>query len=341
MTAQKVECRHLGKCGLKVSVPIIGGATFGSVKYAGFSLGEEESLPILKAAWDSGINTVDTANIYSDGGSERIIGAFLKKYDIPRHKIIIMSKCYGHLSEDTEMKEKADPTKRDYVNQGGLSRPAIFNAIEASLKRLNTPYIDLYQIHRFDPNTPIEETMKALHDLVQSGKARYIGASSMRAWQFSEMNHVAETHGWTKFVTMQSEYSLLYREDEREMNPYCNAHGIGLIPWSPLAGGMLARPYNSPPTKRSAALKGTPLETPNTEADIKIVGRVEEIAKKRGWTMAQVGLAWVAAKTASPIPGIASIQRLEGTLIKDKTLTEEEVKYLEEPYVPKPIRGHL
>jgi len=238
------------------------------------------------------------------------------------------------------MKEQADPTKRDYVNQGGLSRAAIFNAVDASLKRLDTPYIDLYQIHRFDPNTPIGETMKALHDLVQLGKVRYIGASSMRAWRFFDMNRIAEKHGWTKFVTMQNEYSLLYREEEREMIPYCKAHGIGLIPWSPLAGGTLARPHGLSPTQRAEASKGTMWEEKFTGADIAIVGRVEDIAKKRGWSMAEVALAWVTAKTDSPITGINSLKRLEQVLVKDKALTEEETKYLEEPYIPRPVKGH-
>lgn len=196
---------------------------------------------------------------------------------------------------------------RDYINQNGLSRGAIFNAVDASLKRLDTNYIDLLQIHRFDANTPIEETMKALHDLVQSGKVRYIGASSMRTWQFSEMNHIAEMHGWTKFVSMQNRYSLLYREEEREMIPYCNAHGIGLIPWSPLHRGALARPASSPATKRLAASKGTGFEEPIGEVDAKIINRVEEIAKKRGWSMAQVSLAWINTKVVSPIVGVNSV----------------------------------
>lgn len=195
---------------------------------------------------------------------------------------------------------------RDYVNQSGLSRAAIFNQVEASLRRLQTPYIDLLQIHRFDPNTPIEETMKALHDLVQSGKVRYIGASSMRVWQFAEFQHVAEKNGWTKFISMQNEYSLLYREEEREMIPYCNANGIGLIPWGPLQDGNLARPL-AEESVRKQTVRGTVFERKHSEEDKAVINRVEELAKKKGWTMAQVSLAWVKKRVSSPIVGMSSV----------------------------------
>ncbi|KAG6806377.1 hypothetical protein H0H92_011560 [Tricholoma furcatifolium] len=231
--------------------------------------------------------------------------------------------------------------ERDYVNQSGLSRAAIFNAVEASLARLQTDYIDLFQIHRFDPSTPPEETMKALHDLVESGKVRYIGASSMRAWQFALLNEVADKHNWTKFVSMQNEYSLLYREEEREMNAYCNFHGIGLIPWAPLSGGSLARPLSAVETRREEQTKGTPFGKTVTEVDKEIIKRVEEVAGKKGVKMGQLALAWVASKVASPIVGINSLERLQESVISDQiTLTAEEEKYLEELYQPKPVRSH-
>ena len=214
----QVEYRRLGKSGLRVSVPIVGAMSFGSSKWLPWVIDEDKALELLKAAWDRGVTTIDTANMYSNGESARVIGRFIKKYNIPRHRILILTKCYfvthDNIGERTFGRtELLD--QRDYVNQAGLSRAAIFNQVNASLERLDTPYIDLLQIHRFDPETPIKETMQALHDLVISGKVRYIGASSMRAWQFAEMNAVAEKYGYTQFVSMQSEYSLLYREDVR------------------------------------------------------------------------------------------------------------------------------
>ena len=222
-TRPQVEYRRLGQSGLRVSVPIVGAMSFGSPKWQPWVVDEEKAIPLLKAAWDRGVTTIDTANVYSNGESERIIGRFLKKYDIPRHRVLIFTKCNFLTHDDVGMSTFGRPElndDRDYVNQAGLSRAAIFNQVEASLARLQTPYIDLLQIHRFDPNTPVAETMKALHDLVQSGKVRYIGASSMRAWQFAEMNAVAEKNGWTTFVSMQSEYSLLYREDVSQLHSF-------------------------------------------------------------------------------------------------------------------------
>ncbi|KAL5524170.1 hypothetical protein ACEPAG_8343 [Sanghuangporus baumii] len=337
-----VEYHRLGKSGLRVSVPIVGAMSFGSDKWAPWVINEDKAIPVLKAAWDRGVNTIDTANVYSNGESERIVGKFLKQYNIPRNRVLILTKCNNLVHEDVSVRTYARPelkNTRDYVNQSGLSRAAIFNAVEASLERLQTPYIDLLQIHRFDPDTPMEEIMKALHDLVQSGKVRYIGASSMRAWQFAGLNHVAEKNSWTKFISMQNEYSLLYREEEREMIPYCNANGIGLIPWGPLSAGDLAHPIGVS-TIRVESSKGTAFETKYTEADKAIISRVGELAQKHGWTMAQVALAWIGTKVSSPIVGCSSPDRLEAAVISGKKLTEEEIKYLEEPYVPKPVRGH-
>ncbi|KAF5377830.1 hypothetical protein D9615_006830 [Tricholomella constricta] len=342
-SSPKVQYRQLGKSGLHVSVPIVGAMSFGSPEWGKWVLGEEPTLEILQAAWDMGINTIDTANVYSNGESERIIGKWIEQSKVPRERLIIATKCYSLVGDTPGIQTFFFPEmkqQRDYVNQSGLSRAAIFNAVDASLARMKLTYIDLLQIHRFDPTTPVEETMKALHDLVQSGKVRYIGASSMRAWQFAMMNEVAEKKGWTKFVSMQSEYSLLYREEEREMYAYCNFHGIGLIPWSPLAGGILARPMNISST-RSDSVKGTPFERILSDADKQIITRVEEIAAKKGVKMGQVAIAWVAAKTASPIVGVNSVQRLTEAVTTGIELTEEETKYLEEPYKPQAVRGHL
>ncbi|KAK0432467.1 NADP-dependent oxidoreductase domain-containing protein [Armillaria borealis] len=331
-----VEYRQLGSSGLRVSLPILGAMSFGSPKWLvstkdDWILDEEHSLPILKAAWDKGINTIDTANAYSNGESERIIGVFMEKYQVPREEIIIATKCHRIVGKAMTIRGKlSDHLKktRDYVNQWGLSRAAIFNAVEASLVRLKTNYIDLLQIHRYDDLTSPEETMKALHDLVQSGKVRYIGASTMPVWKFALLNEVARRNGWTTFVSMQCEYSLLYREEEREMFDYCKYHGIGIIPWAPVAGGYLTRSVDES-TKRSES-GGFP-RPKLTEVDKIIIGRVEEVAKRCGVSMAQVALAWVSSKVVSPIVGISSIKRLEENIVGvGKALSEEDIQYLED-----------
>ncbi|TFK52685.1 Aldo keto reductase [Heliocybe sulcata] len=337
-----VEYRQLGKSGLKVSVPILGAMSFGSDKWSPWVVNEDQAIPLLKAAWDRGVTTIDTANIYSNGESERIVGSFIKQ-------LIIATKCWGVVASEPGIRTTAMPgldKLKEYVNQSGLSRAAIFNAVNASLERLQTSYIDLLQIHRFDPQAPVEETMKALHDLVQSGKVRYIGASSMRCWQFAMMNEVAEKKGWTKFVSMQDEYSLLYREEvhipvprEREMHQYCNFNGIGIIPWAPLAAGDLARPFGASTTRKEVT-KGTPLERKLRPSDELIIKRVEELSQKKGCTMSQVALAWALTKVSSPIVGCSSVKRLDEAIVKDVELTPKEIEYLEEPYEPKPIRGH-
>ncbi|KAG0697430.1 NADP-dependent oxidoreductase domain-containing protein [Suillus ampliporus] len=337
-----VQYRTLGKAGLKVSVPILGAMSFGTSKWAPWVIDEEPSIEIMKAAWDLGINTIDTANIYSNGESERIIAKFIKQYNIPRSQIVIATKCSGLVANDPSMQAFFVPgfnQRPEYVNQSGLSRAAIFNAVDASLARLETPYIDLLQIHRFDSSVTPEETMKALHDLVQSGKVRYIGASSMRCWQFAMLNEVAAQNGWTKFVSMQDEYSLLYREEEREMLAYCKYNGIGVIPWAPLASGILARPAGTETTRLNST-KGTAFEKKLTDGDTTIINRVEELSKKKNCKMSQIALAWVASKVSSPIVGISSLQRLEESIIKGIELTPEEIAYLEEPYEPKVVRGH-
>lgn len=296
----------------------------------------------------------DTANVYSNGTSEEIIGKAIKKYDIPRDKIVILTKCFSAVGETKDIRSTAlmpvAGKSKDYVNHLGLSRQAILTAVDASLKRLGTDYIDLYQIHRFDPSTPIEETMQTLHDLVRSGKVRYIGASSMWCHQFALMQFCAEKNGWTKFVSMQNHYSMLYREEEREMNRYCNLTGVGLIPWGPLARGWLARPFKSHgTTKRSEVEYGNAAVTSSiryppaiTGDDERIIGRVEELAKKKGWTMSQVALAWIGKRVSSPIIGFSSVERIEEAVdARGKSLTNEEEKYLEELYVDRSISGHV
>lgn len=285
--------------------------------------------------------------MYSQGVSEVIVGKALKKYNIPREKVVIMTKCFWAVGETPDVRHflynDAVAAAKDYVNQYGLSRVAIFNAVNASLRRLDTDYIDVLQIHRFDYNTPVEETMKALHDLVQSGKVRYIGASSMWGVNFARLQFAAEKNGWTKFISMQNHYNLLYREEEREMNRFCNDTGVGLIPWAPLCRGHLARPPTAfGTTERSRIEKSSSPGTHGTvEPDLTIINRVQEIANKRGWKMSQVALAWINKRVTSPIIGFSSVARIDEALeARGKILTDEEEKYLEELYEPKQISGH-
>ncbi|OQE20528.1 hypothetical protein PENSTE_c013G08376 [Penicillium steckii] len=338
----KVSYKRLGNSGLYISVPLLGGMSIGASEFGNWILEEPEALPLLKAAYDRGINTWDTSNNYSNGVSETIIGKAIRYYNIPRHKLLIFTKCWAPVSELENIYAApfAETMREDkeYVNQFGLSRQAIFNSVDASLQRLGVEYIDLFQIHRFDTNTPIEETMEALHDLVRSGKVRYIGASSMRTYQFAMMQFCAEKHGWTKFISMQNQYSLTYREEEREMNRYCNETGVGLIPWSPLDAGRLARPLQQVGATNRL---GTTLPSDIPSADAEIISRVEEIAKNKNWTMSQVALAWVSRRVAGPIVGFSSVQRIDEALdCGIRTLTIEEEAYLENPYVPKGISGH-
>ena len=336
----KAEYQQLGKSGLRVSVPILGAMSIGDKRWQQWVTEEDEALPLLKAAYDRGLNTWDTANVYSNGASEEIIGKAIKTYNIPRHKLVICTKLCGTVREGNSpevMALKDIDNTVDYVNQRGLSRQGIFAAVNASLARLDTPYIDLLQIHRFDKTVPVQETMKALHDVVESGKVHYIGASSMWAYQFATMQFVAEKNGWTKFVSMQNAYNLLYREEEREMNKFCLETGVGLIPWGPLSHGQLARPHHANgSTTRSAGKPALP------EADVSIISRVEELAKRKGWKMGHVALAWLSHKgISSPICGFSSVARLDEALeARGKELTAEEVKFLEELYIPKNIFGH-
>ncbi|KAL1389280.1 aldo-keto reductase [Phyllosticta capitalensis] len=345
LASTKVAYKQLGRSGLRVSVPILGAMSIGHKAWQPWVVDDEEAVyRLLGGAYDRGLNTWDTANVYSNGESEALIGRALKARNIPRHKVVLLSKCCGYVGESPDVNNIRYPqmkTTRDYVNQGGLSRTAIFTAVDASLKRLQTDYLDLLQIHRFDPTVPIEETMEALHDLVKSGKVRYIGASSMWTYQFAQMQFCAEKRGWTKFVSMQNHYSLCYREEEREMNKFCAETGVGLIPWAPLYRGHLARPIDQGNTERARESLRTSRWKDMTGADPEIVTRVQELAGRKGWKMSQVALAWVIQKGTIPIVGFSNLERIdEAVAVTGKELTEEEMRWLEEPYVPKAIVGH-
>ncbi|CAZ84859.1 unnamed protein product [Tuber melanosporum] len=344
MTAQKATYRRLGNSGLSVSVPILGTMGFGTPKWLDWVIEADQALPILKEAFDRGINTWDTADAYSNGLSEVIVGKAIRKYNIPREQLVIMTKCYfpvGDTLESHAFWTREPGQAADLVNRVGLSRKAIFGAVEASLRRMGIEYIDLIQIHRADPATPARETMEALHDLVKAGKVRYIGASSMRTWQFALYQQSAHQYNLTPFISMQSQYSLLYREEEREMIPYCNATGVGLIPWAPLARGYLAKPDIDTTMRAASEPKGSIFGVGKSESDKEIIARVKEVAETKGWSMATVACAWVAERVTAPIVGMGSIERVaQGLEIRGKRLTAEESKYLEEPYAQREVIGH-
>ena len=326
-----MEYVNLGSTGLKVSRICLGTMTYGSKKWREWVLEEEESRPFIKRALEAGINFFDTADAYSLGVSEEILGRALKDFGPSRDKVVIATKVFNPMGDDP--------------NQRGLSRKHILHAIDDSLRRLGTDYIDLYQIHRFDPRTPIEETMEALDTVVRSGKALYIGASSMYAWQFQKMLHTSEKLGLAKFVSMQNHYNLVYREEEREMNPLCKAEGIGLIPWSPLARGFVAGNRNRQDKGETIRSKTDAFshDLYYRDSDFTVVDRITEIAKKRGVNNAQVALAWMLGKPeiTAPIIGASKMSHLEDALkALEVHLDAEEVKALEEPYEPHPILGH-
>ena len=292
-----------------------------------WSLGEEESRPFIKRALEAGINFFDTANRYSLGSSEEILGHAIKDF-ARRNEIVIATKVHGRM--------------RPGPNGAGLSRKAIMAEIDASLRRLGTDYVDLYQIHRWDYDTPIEETLEALHDIVKAGKARYIGASSMHAWQFARALGIAERHGWTRFVSMQNLVNLLYREEEREMLPLCAAEGIGVIPWSPQARGKLPRDWNYTSIRTETDEAFGRLFAKTEDADRKVVDRVAQVAAARGIPRAQVALAWLLAKPVitAPIVGATKLQHLDDALASVRVkLSEDEMALLEEPYVPHAVVG--
>ncbi|KAI4116175.1 MAG: hypothetical protein LQ345_003356 [Seirophora villosa] len=335
---------QLGKSGLKISKIILGAMSYGTPDWQGWVLNEEDSLPLLEHAYKVGLNTWDTADVYSNGRSEEIIAKALKQYNIPRSKVVILSKCYfGVVPSSQPPLSAMSKNDGDMVNQAGLSRKHIFDAVDASVARLGT-YIDVLQIHRLDRDTPREEIMKALNDVVESGKVRYIGASSMAAWEFQSLQNIADRHGWHKFISMQNFHNLIYREEEREMLPYCADTGVGCIPWSPIARGVLARPWGDGSKTRETTdpfLKSM-IRSGETDVDKAIVDRLEEVAKKKGVKMAQVATAWVLRRDmVNPIIGLASKERIdEAVAALQVKLTDEEAQYLEEPYLPRVVQGY-
>jgi aryl-alcohol dehydrogenase-like predicted oxidoreductase len=332
-----VRYARLGDTGLEVSRICLGCMSYGDPEATvegselrwEWALDEERARPFYRRAIELGVNFFDTANVYSYGASEEITGRALADF-ARRDEIVLATKVWGRM--------------RPGPNGGGLSRKAILREIDASLKRLGTDYVDLYQIHRWDTATPIEETMEALHDVVRAGKARYIGASSMYAWRFAKAQQVAERHGWTRFSSMQNHYNLLYREEEREMVPLCLDQGVGLIPWSPLARGYLARPPEAEGTKRSGTDRfGKRLYGSTSEADARVIAAVDAVATKRGLPHAQVALAWLLQKpgVVAPIVGATKLEHLKQAVgALGVELSADEVAALEEPYVPHAIAGH-
>ena len=321
---------RLGSTGLKVSRLCLGTMTYGTPAWRPWVLDEAASRPFFKRAIELGINFFDTADMYSRGVSEEVVGRALKDF-AKRDEIVVATKVFYPVTE--------------HANSRGLSRKHIMKAIDDSLRRLGMDYVDLYQIHRFDPNTPIEETLEALHDVVKAGKALYLGGSSMYAWQFAKMLATQEKHGWTRFVSMQNHYNLVYREEEREMNPLCQAEGIGLIPWSPLARGFLAgnRQRGSKDATKREQYDEFGHGLYYTEADYDIADRVAQVAREKGVLPIQVALAWVVTRpgVTAPIIGASRLDQLdqlvEGLSVQ---LTPADHTFLEEKYVPHPVLGH-
>ena len=322
---------NLGKTGMKVSRLCLGMMSYGAKQWREWVLSEEEAKPFVRRALEAGINFFDTADVYSTGESERITGKLLKEFGGRRENVIVATKVHGQMSDD--------------VNDRGLSRKHILDSIDKSLQRLEMDYVDLYQIHRWDQETPIEETLEALNDVVRAGKVRYIGASSMFAWQFLKSLHVSEEHGWAKFVSMQNHYNLVYREEEREMIPLCIDQGIGLIPWSPLARGFFAgnrkRGGGGETVRANSDPFGNSLYF--RDEDFEVADRAAEVAKERGATTSQIALAWILSKpyVSSPILGATKMDHLDQAIAAlDIQLSEEEIKRLEAAYLPHPVLGH-
>ncbi len=331
-----MDYTRLGNTGLTVSRICLGCMAYGDPEATlpgeplswPWALREDEARPFFKRALELGINFFDTANVYSFGASEAITGRALRDF-ARRDEVVLATKVWGPM--------RLGPNGR------GLSRKAILHEIDASLKRLGTDYVDLYQIHRWDPAVPIEETMEALHDVVRAGKARYLGASSMWAWQFAKAQHVAGRHGWTRFVSMQNHYNLIYREEEREMIGLCRDQGVGMIPWSPLARGFLARPPEAGETKRSGMDGfGKALYGATAEADRQVIAAVDQVARARKLPHAQIALAWLLQKdgVTAPIVGATKLEHLEAAAAAvGVQLSKEEMEALEAPYVPHPVAG--
>jgi aryl-alcohol dehydrogenase-like predicted oxidoreductase len=325
-----MEYTNLGRSGLKVSRICLGTMTYGTPEWRDWVLPEGDSRPFIKRALELGINFIDTADMYSLGVSEEVLGRALRDF-AKRDEVIVATKVFFPMG--------------DKPNQGGLSRKHIMDAIDASLLRLGTDYVDLYQIHRWDPDTPVEETLEALHDVVKAGKVRYIGASSMYAWQFAKMLYTADLHGWTRFVAMQNHYNLIYREEEQEMIPLCIDQGVGIIPWSPMARGFLAgnRTRDKGGETTRSQVDDYAHDMYYQAADFDIVDRVVELAERRGNSPAQIALAWMLHKPGitSPIIGASKMPHLEEAVAAlEIDLSEEEITFLEELYTPHPVLGH-
>jgi aryl-alcohol dehydrogenase (NADP+) len=326
-----VQYVRFGNTGMTVSRLCLGMMTYGSKRWRDWVLEENEARPFVKRALDAGINFFDTADIYSFGASEQLTGNLLRELGVRRDNVLVATKVFNPMSAD--------------VNDRGLSRKHILQAIDASLGRLRMDYVDLYQIHRWDYNTPVEETMEALHDVVKAGKARYIGASSMFAWQLMKAQYAAERHGWTRFVSMQDHLNLIYREEEREMIPCCVDQGLAIIPWSPMARGFFSgdrRSGNGRETSRGRT-DAYAQEMYYRPEDFTIADRVQQLAKQRGVSGSQVALAWVLNKSyvTAPIIGASKLEHLEQAIAAlDIKLSEAEVKALEEPYQVHPVLGH-
>ena len=324
-----MEYVNLGSTGLRVSRVCLGMMSFGNNSDRPWVLDDDAAEPIVRAAADGGVTFFDTADVYSAGASEVTTGRLLGKM-FRRDDVVVATKVFSPMGPGE--------------NSRGLSRKHILSGIDASLERLDMDYVDLYQIHRWDYDTPIEETMEALHDVVRAGKARYIGASSMFAWQFAKAQHVADDHGWTRFVSMQNHYNLIYREEEREMIPQCIDQGVGVIPWSPLARGVLAGSRTREGERRTTRSNSDAFQdTLYTAADFDVVDRAGEVAAERGVPAAQVALAWLLHRpgVTAPIVGATRLGHLEDALAAEQLdLSDEEVRRLEEPYVPHPVLGH-
>ena len=325
-----MQYTKFGKTGLKVSRLCLGCMTYGDPNRGNhnWTLAEPEARPFIQGALERGVNFFDTANVYSDGSSEEILGRAIRDF-AKRAEVVIATKVHGRMRPD--------------VNGAGLSRKAIMTEIDNSLRRLGMDYVDLYQTHRWDNDTPIEETMEALHDVVKAGKARYIGASSMYAWQFAKANYLADRYGWTRFASMQNHYNLIYREEEREMIPFCASEGIALIPWSPIARGKLARAWDDQSTARAAGDEfGKTLYNKVEDVDRAIVDKVGELAAKYNVPRARIAIAWMLSKPAitSPIIGASKPHHLEDAVAAvDLNLSDEDIAALEAPYAPHPIAG--
>ena len=322
---------NLGKSGLKVSRLCLGMMTYGSPQWRSWILEEPQAQPFVERALEAGITFFDTADVYSLGASEQVLGNLLKKLNVKRESVVIATKVCSPMSDE--------------VNDRGLSRKHIMDSIDKSLKRLQMDYVDLYQIHRWDYSTPIDETMEALNDVVRAGKARYIGASSMFAWQFAKAQHTAELHGWTRFVSMQNHYNLVYREEEREMIPLCMDQGVGLIPWSPMARGFFAGDRKQGGGGETARSNADPFadQLYFRDEDFTVAGRAREIAREHNVTGSQIALAWMLNKPhiSSPIIGASKMDHLEQAIAAlEIKLSTEEIKRLEEPYQPHPVLGH-